>query len=57
LFLIGAGVFGGASVASAAAPDEGMLIAGRAAQGAGGALLMALGVANATAALHWLSGR
>ncbi len=51
LFLIGAGIFGGASLACAAAPDEAVLIAARAMQGVGGALLMPLGMANATAAL------
>jgi EmrB/QacA subfamily drug resistance transporter len=51
LFLIGAAVFGAGSIACAAAPDEGLLIAARAVQGAGGALLIPLGMANATAAL------
>ena len=49
LFLIGAAVFGVGSVACAAAPNEELLIAARALQGAGGALLIPLGYANATA--------
>jgi MFS family permease len=51
LFLIGAVVFGVGSVASAAAPSEELLIAARVVQGTGGALLMPLGIANATFAL------
>jgi MFS family permease len=51
LFLIGAALFGLGSVASAAAPSEELLIAARVVQGSGGALLMPLGIANATAAL------
>ena len=51
LFLIGAGLFGIGSIACAAAPSEEWLIAARAVQGSGGALLMPLGMANATAAL------
>lgn len=51
LFLIGAGLFGAGSIASAAAPSEQLLIAARVIQGSGGALLMPLGIANATAAL------
>jgi MFS family permease len=49
LFLLGAAVFGLGSVACAAAPNEELLIAARALQGAGGALLIPLGYANATA--------
>src|SRR5438270_9647833 len=51
LFLIGAGIFGAGSIACASAPDEELLIAARALQGSGGALLIPLGMANATAAL------
>jgi EmrB/QacA subfamily drug resistance transporter len=51
LFLIGASLFGLGSIAGAAAPNEELLIAARAVQGSGGALLMPLGIANATAAL------
>jgi EmrB/QacA subfamily drug resistance transporter len=51
LFLLGAGVFGAGSLVCAAAPGEELLIAGRAIQGSGGALLIPLGMANATAAL------
>src|SRR5438270_2463813 len=51
LFVIGAGLFGAGSIACAAAPKEELLIAARALQGSGGALLVPLGLANATAAL------
>jgi EmrB/QacA subfamily drug resistance transporter len=51
LFLIGAALFGLGSIACAASPNEELLIASRAAQGCGGALLMPLGMANATADL------
>jgi EmrB/QacA subfamily drug resistance transporter len=51
LFLIGAGLFGAGSIACASAPNEEILIAARALQGSGAALLMPLGLAHATAAL------
>ncbi|UUY02921.1 MFS transporter [Svornostia abyssi] len=51
LFLVGVGLFGAGSLAAAAAPSEEALIAARAVQGAGAALLVPLGMANATAAL------
>ena len=51
LFLIGAGLFGLGSIAAASAPSEEFLIAARIVQGTGGALLMPLGYANATAAV------
>jgi EmrB/QacA subfamily drug resistance transporter len=51
LFLVGAGLFGAGSIACAAAPTEELLIAARALQGSGAALLMPLGLAHATAAL------
>jgi EmrB/QacA subfamily drug resistance transporter len=51
LFLIGASIFGLGSIACAAAPNEELLIAARALQGVGGALVMPLAYANATAAL------
>src|SRR3954462_13327199 len=50
LYAIGLGVFAAASVASAMAPDVGWLIASRAAQGAGSALIMPLGLALLSAA-------
>jgi MFS family permease len=50
LFILGAALFGLGSIACAAAPSEELLIASRALQGVGGALLMPLGIANATAA-------
>jgi EmrB/QacA subfamily drug resistance transporter len=51
LLVIGAALFGLGSLACAAAPSEEALIAARAFQGCGSALLMPLGIANATAAL------
>lgn len=51
LFLLGVAVFGAASVACAAAPEEEVLIAARFVQGIGGALAQALALANITAAL------
>jgi EmrB/QacA subfamily drug resistance transporter len=51
LFLIGAALFGAGSIACASAPSEELLIAARALQGSGAALLMPLGLAHATAAL------
>jgi len=51
LFLVGAGLFGAGSIVSTVAPSEEVLIAARALQGAGAALLMPLGMANATSAL------
>ena len=45
LFAIGLGVFAAASAASALAPNVGVLIAARAVQGAGSALIMPLGLA------------
>lgn len=51
LFLIGAGLFGAGSIAAASAPSEQVLIAARALQGSGAALLMPLGLAHATTAL------
>jgi EmrB/QacA subfamily drug resistance transporter len=51
LFILGAVLFGLGSLACAAAPSEEALIAARALQGCGAALLMPLGIANATAAL------
>jgi EmrB/QacA subfamily drug resistance transporter len=51
MFLIGALLFGAGSIAAAASPSEEILIAARALQGCGGALLMPMGIANATAAL------
>jgi EmrB/QacA subfamily drug resistance transporter len=50
LFLLGAALFGVGSIAAASAPSEEFLIAARVVQGTGGALLMPLGYANATAA-------
>src|SRR5204862_8108252 len=50
-FVIGAGLFGVGSIACASAPNEELLIAARALQGSGGALVVPLGMANATAAL------
>jgi EmrB/QacA subfamily drug resistance transporter len=51
LFILGALLFGLGSIGSAAAPSEELLIAARAVQGCGGALLMPGGIANATASL------
>ena len=51
LFILGAVLFGLGSLACAAAPSEEALIAARALQGCGAALLMPLGIANATSAL------
>jgi predicted MFS family arabinose efflux permease len=51
LFIIGAALFGLGSIGCAAAPSEEFLIAARAIQGCGGALLMPGGIANATATL------
>lgn len=51
LFVIGAWLFGAGSLACAAAPGIDALIAARVVQGCGAALLMPLGMANATAAL------
>jgi EmrB/QacA subfamily drug resistance transporter len=51
LFLIGAALFGIGSTGGAVAPSEEWLIAARTIQGSGGALLMPLGYANATANL------
>jgi MFS family permease len=48
LFIVGAALFGLGSLACAAAPSEEVLIASRALQGAGGALVIPLGMANAT---------
>jgi EmrB/QacA subfamily drug resistance transporter len=50
LFAIGLGVFAAASAAAALAPDVGVLIGARAAQGAGAALIMPLGLALLSAA-------
>jgi EmrB/QacA subfamily drug resistance transporter len=50
LFALGLGVFTGASAVSALAPSIGWLIAARAAQGVGSALLMPLGLALLSAA-------
>jgi EmrB/QacA subfamily drug resistance transporter len=50
LFAIGLGIFAGASAAAALAPDAGTLIAARAVQGAGSALIMPLGLALLSAA-------
>jgi EmrB/QacA subfamily drug resistance transporter len=50
LFAIGLGLFAAASAASALAPDVGLLIAARAVQGAGSALIMPLGLALLSAA-------
>lgn len=51
LFIIGAVLFGAGSAACAAAPDQHWLIAARALEGVGGALVIPLGLANATADL------
>jgi EmrB/QacA subfamily drug resistance transporter len=45
LFAVGLGLFGAASAVSAVAPNVGVLIAARAVQGAGSALIMPLGLA------------
>src|SRR4051794_11935850 len=50
LYAVGLGVFAVASAGCALAPDVGWLIAGRAAQGAGGALILPLGLALLSAA-------
>src|SRR3954471_23795528 len=50
LFAIGLAVFAAASAAAALAPDVGVLIGARAAQGAGAALIMPLGLALLSAA-------
>ena len=50
LYAIGLGLFAAASAASALAPDVGWLIASRAVQGAGSALIMPLGLALLSAA-------
>jgi EmrB/QacA subfamily drug resistance transporter len=50
LYAVGLGLFAGASTACALAPDAGWLIAARAVQGAGSALLMPLGLALLSAA-------
>ncbi len=50
LYAVGLGLFAGASAACALAPDAGWLIAARAVQGAGSALLMPLGLALLSAA-------
>jgi EmrB/QacA subfamily drug resistance transporter len=49
-YVIGLGLFAGASAASALAPDVGWLIAARAVQGAGAALVLTLGLALLTVA-------
>jgi EmrB/QacA subfamily drug resistance transporter len=51
LFIVGAALFGLGSVACAASPNEEWLIASRALEGVGGALVIPLGLANATADL------
>ena len=51
LLLIGTGLFALGSILCALAPGEELLIAFRALQGMGGAFLIPLGIANATAAL------
>jgi EmrB/QacA subfamily drug resistance transporter len=51
LFAVGLGLFAAASAAAALAPDVGALIAARAVQGAGSALIMPLGLALLSAAL------
>lgn len=50
LFAVGLGLFAASSAAAALAPDVGTLIAARAVQGAGSALLMPLGLALLSAA-------
>jgi EmrB/QacA subfamily drug resistance transporter len=50
LYAVGLGLFAGASAAAAVAPDVGALIAARAVQGAGSALIMPLGLALLSAA-------
>jgi MFS family permease len=52
LFGVGLGLFAAASAASALAPDVGTLIAARAVQGAGSALIMPLGLALLSAAFR-----
>src|SRR3954451_21275413 len=49
-YAVGLALFAGASAASALAPGVGWLIAARAAQGAGAALILTLGLALLTAA-------
>lgn len=49
MFLIGLGVFAGASAIAGGAPNEGVLIAGRALQGAGGALIVPASLVLTTA--------
>jgi predicted MFS family arabinose efflux permease len=51
LFIIGACLFGAGSLACAVAPSQQWLIATRALEGVGGALVIPLGMANATADL------
>ena len=51
LFVVGAGLFGLGSIAAAVSPSEELLIAARLIQGSGGALMVPLGYANATAAV------
>ena len=51
LLLIGVGLFGLGSILCALSPNEDILVASRAVQGCGGALLIPLGIANAIAAL------
>jgi len=51
LYALGLGLFAAASAACALAPDVGWLIAARAVQGAGAALLMPLGLAQALSPL------
>ena len=50
LYAVGLGLFAAASAAAALAPDAGTLIAARAAQGAGAALIVPLGLALLSAA-------
>jgi EmrB/QacA subfamily drug resistance transporter len=50
LYAVGLGLFAAASAASALAPDVGVLIAARAVQGAGAALILPLGLAILSAA-------
>jgi MFS family permease len=51
LFIVGAALFGLGSLACAASPNEEWLIASRALEGVGGALVIPLGLANATSDL------